>query len=289
MKRLLVIDMLNMYFRAYIVDPSLSANGEPIGGVKGTLKIIQKLVRETSPDEVVICWDGEGGSQKRKTVNKQYKAGRKPIRLNRDIRNLTEEQEIQNKVWQQVRLMEILNETPLLQLVAAGVEADDIISFVVQNKRYAGWQKIIVSSDKDFLQLLDEETVLYRPIQKEVLNKKIVVEKYGVHPLNMALARAIVGDKSDNLEGIKGVGLPTVAKRIPFLAEEKSYNIVDVTKFCSRANSTLRAYQSIVEGEQLIRENYKLMQLYSPLISILGINLYINYTHYWGLQYKLLI
>lgn len=268
MKRLLVIDMLNMYFRAYIVDPSLSANGEPIGGVKGTLKIIQKLVRETSPDEVVICWDGEGGSQKRKITNKQYKAGRKPIRLNRDIRNLTEEQEIQNKVWQQVRLMEILNETPLLQLVAPGVEADDIISFVVQNKRYDGWQKIIVSSDKDFLQLLDEETVLYRPIQKEVLNKKMVVEKYGIHPLNMALARAIVGDKSDNLEGIKGVGLPTVAKRVPFLAEEKSYNIGDVTKFCGRANSSLRAYQNIVEGEELIRENYKLMQLYTPSVSV---------------------
>ena len=76
MKRLLVVDMLNMYFRAYIVDPSLSTNGEPIGGIKGTLKILQKLVRETSPDEVVLCWDGAGGSQRRKLVNKNYKEGR---------------------------------------------------------------------------------------------------------------------------------------------------------------------------------------------------------------------
>tara|TARA_B100000131_G_scaffold108145_1_gene104978 strand:+ start:908 stop:1876 length:969 start_codon:yes stop_codon:yes gene_type:complete len=268
MKRLLVIDMLNMYFRAYIVDPSLSTNGEPIGGIKGTLKIIQKLVRETAPDEVVICWDGEGGSQKRKITNKQYKEGRKPIRLNRDIRNLTEEQEIQNKVWQQMRLVEILNETPLVQLVATGVEADDIISFVVQHKKYDGWQKVIVSSDKDFLQLLDDETVLYRPIQKEVLNKNLVVEKYGIHPLNMALARAIVGDKSDNLEGVKGVGLPTVAKRVPFLAEEKTYTIRDVTEFCEQSNSSLKAYKNIVESEQLIKENYKLMQLYSPSVSV---------------------
>ena len=70
MKRLLIIDALNMYFRAYIVDPSVSTNGQPIGGVKGFLKILQKLVRETKPDEIVICWDGEGGSQKRKAKNK---------------------------------------------------------------------------------------------------------------------------------------------------------------------------------------------------------------------------
>jgi len=269
MKRLLVIDMLNMYFRAYIVDPSLSANGEPIGGMKGTLKIIQKLVRETSPDEVIICWDGAGGSHRRKIMNKQYKEGRKPLRLNRGIRNLTEREEVQNKVWQQMRLLEILNETPFIQLMHAGVEADDIISFSVQNKRYAGWQKIIVSSDKDFFQLLDEETVLFRPIQKEVLNKHAVVEKYGVHPLNMALARAIAGDKSDNLEGIQGVGLPTVAKRLPFLSEEKTYSIEEVKDFCQQANSTLKAYNNIVDGAELIQENYKLMQLYVPSLSAL--------------------
>ena len=72
MKRLLVIDALNMYFRAYIVDPSLSTNGQPIGGLKGFLKILQKLVPETKPDGIVICWDGPGGSQRRKSMVKTY-------------------------------------------------------------------------------------------------------------------------------------------------------------------------------------------------------------------------
>ena len=102
-KRLLIVDALNMYFRAYIVNPTLSTNGQPIGGTVGFLKILQKLCRETRPDEVIICWDGEGGSQKRKTKNKGYKEGRKPIRLNRDIRNLSENEEIANKIWQQTR------------------------------------------------------------------------------------------------------------------------------------------------------------------------------------------
>lgn len=63
-KRLMIIDALNAYFRAYIVDPSLSVNGEPIGGYKGFIKILQKLCRELKPDEVIIAWDGAGGSQK---------------------------------------------------------------------------------------------------------------------------------------------------------------------------------------------------------------------------------
>ena len=131
-KRLLVIDALNMYYRAYIVDPSISTNGQPIGGLKGFFKILQKLVRETGPDNVIICWDGAGGSNKRKATNKNYKAGRKPIRLNREIRNLTENEEMENKIWQQTRLVEMLNEVPAAQFMLPDVEADDVISHIVQ-------------------------------------------------------------------------------------------------------------------------------------------------------------
>ena len=70
MSRILIVDALNMYFRNYIVDPSLSANGQPIGGMKGFIKSLQKLCRETTPDKIVICWDGEGGSKRRRTQNK---------------------------------------------------------------------------------------------------------------------------------------------------------------------------------------------------------------------------
>ena len=268
MKRVMIIDALNQFLRAYIVNPSLSTNGDPIGGTVGFLKILQKLCREINPDRVIICWDGKGGSARRKIVNKNYKEGRKPLRLNRDIKNLTEEEELQNKIWQQIRLVEYLNNFPITQLVSDGSEADDVISFIAQHPGFWGWQKVIVSSDKDFFQLLDNETVLYRPTQKEILNKKNIVEKFGIHPTNFALARAIVGDKSDNLDGVPGIGLATVAKRLPFLAEEKTYGIDKVVEFCANANSTLKAYQNIVESEPIIKENYQLMQLYAPSISV---------------------
>jgi len=268
MSRVMVVDALNQFLRGYIVNPTLTPNGDPIGGTAGFLKILQKLCRDIKPDKVIICWDGKGGSRKRRLVNKNYKEGRKPIRLNRDVKNLTEEQELQNKVWQQIRLIEYLNNFPITQLMLDEVEADDIIALITQLPDFKGWQKVIVSSDKDFFQLLDNETVVLRPTQNEILNKHMIVEKFGIHPTNFALARAIVGDKSDNLEGVPGVGLPTVAKRLPFLSEEKTYSISEVNKYCRLVESSLKAYQNIVANEKLVKENYKLMQLYSPSISV---------------------
>lgn len=271
-KRLLVIDSLNMFFRAYIVDPSVSINGDPIGGMKGYLKILQKLLRETKPDKVVICWDGPGGSQKRKQMVKGYKAGRKPLRLNRNIDLLDGEKQLQNQIYQQTRLLEYINQTPVIQLMLEGVEADDVISFVVNDSRHDGWQKVIVSSDKDFYQLCDDETIIYRPIQKEVLNKNNVIEKFDIHPTNFALARAIAGDKSDNLRGVDRVGLPTVAKRLPFLKEEKTYTINDVYEYCKEQESSVKAYDNIVEQIDVVSTNYQMMQLYTPNISVQGRN-----------------
>ena len=267
-KRLLIIDALNMYYRAYIVDPSLSANGQPIGGAKGFLKILQKLVREIRPDRIVICWDGEGGSRKRRAVNKNYKEGRKPLRLNRNVKILSEQEELENKIWQQTRLIEYLNCMPVTQLMFPEVEADDVIAEVTRMPYFNEWQKVIVSSDKDFIQLLDEETVLFRPIQKEVLNKNRIIEEYGIHPNNFALARAIVGDKSDNLEGIPGAGLATVKKRFPFLVEDKTYFVKDIVSASEKSEKKLKVFEKIVELQDVVKENYKLMQLYSPNMSV---------------------
>ena len=221
-KRVLIVDALNAYLRAYIVDPSVSTNGQPIGGLKGFIKILQKLVRLTKPNAIVVCWDGPNGSKKRKTMDKNYKQGRKPIRLNRSVHNLTDDEELQNKIWQQGRVVEYLNNMPIIQTMLPEIEADDVISHVCSLGHFDNWQKIIVSNDKDFMQLCDEKTVLWRPVKDEILNSKRIVEQTGVHPTNMALARAVIGDASDNLPGVKGAGFKTIAKRIGFLSEEKT-------------------------------------------------------------------
>ena len=168
--RMLIIDQLNLFFRNYIVNPSLSIQGHPIGGLRGCVQSLQKLVRESKPDIIVVCWDGPGGSKKRKLLKKDYKSGRKPIRLNRAVRHLTEEQEVDNKIWQQVRLVDYYNQLPVLQFMFDSTEADDIIAYISQTPRYKNWEKIIVSSDKDFFQLLNDKTLLLRPIQHHIFH-----------------------------------------------------------------------------------------------------------------------
>ena len=268
--RMLIIDQLNLFFRNYIVNPSLSIQGQPIGGLRGCIQSLQKLVRETKPDMIIICWDGAGGSAKRKLLKKDYKAGRKPIRLNRAIKNLSNEQEIENKVWQQMRLVDYYNQLPVLQFMFDSTEADDIIAYISQAPRYKQWEKIIVSSDKDFFQLLNDKTVLMRPVQKEVLNKNSILDKFGIHPNNFAMARALVGDKSDNIEGLGGIGLKTAAKRFPMLAEERSVTFEHMTSFCKEQlqDKKIKAYQNVVENQDLLRRNYDIMQLYVPIMSI---------------------
>ena len=268
MQRVMILDALNLFLRAYIVNPTLSKEGHPIGGTAGFLKSLQKLCRDIKPNAVVVCWDGRGGSRKRKLKNKDYKEGRAPIRLNRAIRTLSEEEEKENKIWQMHRIFEYLNNFPVIQLVADEVEADDIISYVGQYSAFRGWQKVIVSSDKDFFQLLDDSTILHRPIQKKYLNKNNILEEYGIHPANFALARAIAGDRSDNLAGAGGIGLKTISKRLPFFASEDSVTIPQLVEFCQNQESTAKAYQTICDKQDLIAENYDLMQLYAPSMSV---------------------
>ena len=266
--RVLIIDALNMFLRAYIVDPSLSTNGEPIGGFKGSLKILQKLVRMTKPNEVIIVWDGPNGSRKRRSLDKNYKAGRKPIRLNRNVAAQTEEEEMNNRVWQQRRAIEYFNEMPIVQVMLPEVEADDVIAYLTRLPYYDGWQKVIVSNDKDFYQLCDEETIVYRPTSDAVYNKKRIVEELGVHPRNMALARALVGDASDNLPGIKAVGFKTIQRRLGFLAADKDYTVDEVITYCERIDKKLKFHDNIIDGQQIIEHNYKMMQLYAPQMSV---------------------
>ena len=252
----MIVDMLNMYYRAYIVDPSLSANGQPIGGIKGSLKILQKLCREIKPTQIYICWDGREGSSKRRKINSGYKEGRKPIRLNRDVRHLSEKEEFENKIWQQLRLAEYFNQLPICQINIEFSEADDIIGALVT--RFKSKQKVIISSDKDYFQLLDDTTILYRPTQKQILNKNNIISEYKIHPSNFALARAIVGDKSDNLPGVNGVGLKTVAKKMPFLLEKEDCLLKDVFE---SAKVDDPFWNKISNGKDLIEENFKVMNL----------------------------
>ena len=269
-KTVIVLDMNNLFLRSYIMDPTISLNGPPIGGIRGFFRSLQKICRELNPTKIVACWDGEGGSQKRRQITKEYKEGRKPLRLNRSVQALTTQQVQENQVWQNMRVMEYMNQTPIMQFGFPGVEADDVISKVVQSANLAEYKKIIVSADKDFWQLITDDTIVYRPIGSEIKTKEVILEEFSIHPNNFALARSLVGDKSDNLPGIPGAGLKTVAKRFPFLKKEKDFSISELLEYSTKMldETKLKLYPLVIQNQQLILKNYKMMQLKRPMISV---------------------
>ena len=248
----------------------MDPKGIAIGGCIGFLKSLQKCVRDYDPDEIIIAWDGHGGSQKKRSMNKDYKEGRKPLRFNRRMITLNPEDQEKNKAYQQIRTMQYINELPIVQIMIDYVEADDIISYVVQHDRYKDYNKLIVSSDKDFYQLVDNNTAIFRPIQKKVMTLPIIMEEFSIHPNNFALARAIAGDPSDNLKGVPRVGLKTVSKKFEFFSLPDEASLEQVLEQCSTVTKKLQVHKNILAHRDLVKNNYKIMQLYRP--NMAGIN-----------------
>jgi DNA polymerase-1 len=266
MKKVLLIDGLNMFIRSYIVNPTLDRHGNPIGGCIGFLKSLQKVCRKFDPQEVIVAWDGHEGSQRKRALNKEYKEGRSPIRFNRRLIELDPAEQVKNKAYQLIRLMEYLNELPIIQITIDFVEADDVIAYGVQHSYYKDWGKVIVSSDKDFFQLCDDRTSIYRPIQDKIVTKQSILDEFKIHPNNFALARAIAGDSSDNLPGVAGIGLKTVAKRFPFLLKEEESSCDKIITNCNMQTKKLKLHENLLKSADLIKNNYRIMQLYSPNI-----------------------
>ncbi len=218
-----------------------------------------------------MIWDGRGGSKKRKEMNSSYKEGRsvpKPLRLNRRFEYDTPEQEHESRRQQQAALVCVLNSLPVYQIILDGTEADDIISYLCQEFSKKNEEVLIVSNDKDFFQLLNDKVSIYRPIKKSFVTWQNILDEFGIHPVNFVLARAIEGDSSDNIKGVPSVGLKGLATKFP---ELKSNKWIPIPEFIAlteekQKEKQYKAFSSILENQNIIEENYKIMQLYSPLI-----------------------
>ena len=115
-----------------------------------------------------------------------------------------------------------------------------------------------MSTDKDFLQLVNHRVSVWSPTKKKMYDPPKVLEDYGIPSHNFAVYRAIDGDKSDNIDGVRGWGLKTIQKKLPFLLEDKILNIDDI----------IEEDEKLKESEELLKRNYMLMQLDEVDISI---------------------
>ncbi len=120
---------------------------------------------------------------------------------------------------------------------------------------------ILMSTDKDFLQLVDDRVKVWSPTKKKLYTRKEVFEEYGIHSHNILTYRILDGDKSDNIIGVKGAGLKSLIKYIPQISEDKKFTAKDLLEFVNNSDSKIKLLENIKNSSILLKRNYLLMQL----------------------------
>ncbi len=200
MKKLFVIDGSSYIFRAFFGVPLLSnSKGLPTNAVLGFLKMIKNTISTYKPEELILVFDSKEETF-RKKMYVEYKANRE---------EMPEELKLQMPYIQ--KLVEALR---IHTIQVPGVEADDVIATIKNLAIQKGQELTIISGDKDLMQLVDKDTVMIDTLKNKIYNEEGVKAKFGVPPKHVADALAIMGDSSDNIPGVRGIGAKGAEKLV---------------------------------------------------------------------------
>lgn len=242
-----------------------------VGGISGFLHTIGYGIKIIRPTRVIIVFDGPGGSIRRKKLYPEYKANRssKSI-LSTTGYFKTYEEENKSKKYQLKRLFSYLKQLPVQVILAHDVEADDVISYIsteVFNKS----EIVIMSTDADYLQLIDDRICVWSPTKKKYYTKDSLEEEFEILSSNFLMYKMLMGDKSDNIPGIKGVGLKTIQKRLPIMLNEQNVSIKKLIEYAKnqfeatnekgKKINDYKIYRDIIDSYNILKRNYDLMQL----------------------------
>ena len=259
--RVLIVDSLNTFLRSFTVIQHINKQGNHIGGLTGFLRSLGYAINLVRPTRVILVFDGQGGSTNKRYLYPEYKA-------NRGIRRVTnwdmfedQEQESESITNQIVRLVHYLKCLPVDLLSIDKIEADDVIGYIACKLE---GEVTILSSDRDYLQLIDKRITVYSPTKKKFYQHKTVLEEYKVTPQNFLNQKVLLGDSGDNVPGIKGLGKKTLTKHYPELAEERIYTLDEIIEKAKVSKG--KTFESIRSFEHQLRINEKLMDLKKPNI-----------------------
>jgi len=216
---LTIIDTFGFLFRNfYALPPLKSKKGFPTGMITGFLNFIATLGRDFETDYIVFTLDSKEKETFRKKIFGEYKANRPEA---------PEDLKTQLPV-----AIDLIKEMGFKMLEIPGYESDDIIASLAKLAASKGIKVKIVSHDKAMYQLIDDDKiVIFDPIKKTEINEEKCLEKFGVHPKDFINFQALVGDSSDNIPGVKGVGVKTAAKLInEYKTLENLYDHIDEIK-----------------------------------------------------------
>jgi 5'-3' exonuclease len=174
---------------------------------------------------------------------------------------MSQEEEQLSMKRQFVWLVDLLDSLPITTMIYDGIEADDVIANIARQILGEDEECIIVSTDKDFLQLVDDKTKVYSPTKKKLYDREMVKAEWGMYPQNLLLFRTLDGDNSDNIPGVKGCGLKTVLKRFPELEEDRLITFDEFFDICEAKKDDAKIYADILSQKNEVLRNRHLMQL----------------------------
>lgn len=198
----LVVDGTNQLIRAWAIHQKYN---KQLYGI--FLSEISTIISRFRPSKCILVFDGQGGNFVRQKIYPQYKANRSSI------------VKLHTQRFQQ--LFSILVHTPIISLRLNHVQGDDIIAHLAMSNANMGNRVIIASGDQDFYQLCSDMVQVWSPIKKILVNVSDVQTMFGCHPINMPIYKALLGDKSDNIPGIRGVGPKTIIKHLSSLLQQQ--------------------------------------------------------------------
>ena len=262
---ILIIDAMNMLIRSFSLLKAMNPSGHHIGGLVGFLRSLGYVTRIFDPTRVVVIWDGKGGSGNRQNIDPNYKAQRATARITHWGLYDTREEEQEALVNQLLRVQDYLECLPMQQIVMEKLEADDIIAYLAKQAAGNNKKVTIVSSDKDFLQLVNDNIEVYAPVKKKTLNSSNILEELKVLPKNYNVIKALLGDNSDNLAGVKGLGIKTIVKEFPELVN-KITDLDYVFSVCENKLEDKKIFAKIIHSWDRVETNFKLMDLHETTL-----------------------
>jgi DNA polymerase-1 len=262
--KVLLVDAMNTFLRSFAIINHMNPKGAHIGGLTGFLKSMGYAIKQLQPTRVIVVFEGEASTNNKKNLYPDYKGNRKLKRITNFSGFSDQEEESASIETQLLRLVEYLQCLPIDLAAIDRAEADDTIGYLA-TRLSENNDVSIMSSDQDFLQLVNDKITVYSPTKKKIYTPEKIREEYGVTPQNYLQMKILLGDSSDNVPGVPKLGPKKLIKNFPELQEEKTVTLKDILEKSKSTKGTM--YESVDMFSHQLKINEKLMDLHNPNLS----------------------
>lgn len=257
--KVLLVDSMNTFFRCFAAINQTNPDLVHVGGLVGYLKSLGSVIRLVKPTKIILVFDGQGSSVNKRYLYPDYKANRN-IQQIKNWNFESKEEETEAITNQLTRLVEYLKLLPVHLLSIDKIEADDVIGYLSQK---LSKEVVIMSADRDFLQLVDNRVTIYSPTKKIFYTIDKVFDEYGVYPNNFAIYKTFLGDKGDNIPKIKGFGEDKLFKILPIIKGKSKVLLHECLK---SLNPKDKWVDKILNYQPQLEINLKLIDIANPSI-----------------------